>query len=454
MYNKIINKLENKNIAILGFGMEGKSTYSFIRKYLPSAQLTIIDKNDVSSNELLVGDKFVSFVCGDDYLTKLEGFDLIIKSPGISLKDIDISNFSDSITSQIELLLEVDSKNIIGVTGTKGKSTTSTLIYNVIKEQNDNCFLLGNIGKPPFDVIENFNDDTILVIEMSSHQLEFIKCSPHIGIILNLYEDHLDHAGSLVHYHYNKLNMFKFQSDDDIAIYSLDNNYLRGYINSNNYKSKMYTVTFGNEVNNDTIYSKDRYIYFNNSVIYDGNMKRYLLGDHNLSNIMFVLVVADLLKLDINKATNTINNFKGLEHRLEFVRTFNSVSYYNDTIATIPNATINNIKAIGNVDTLIFGGMDRGIDYSDLISFLGFSGINNLICMPDTGFKIGNILRNNGCKKNIYMVDSLDDAVDIARRVTNQNSSCLLSPAASSYNKFKNFEEKGNYYKNLVKKLK
>ena len=184
MYKKIINKLKNKEIAILGFGKEGQSTYRFIRKYLPDKFVTILDLKDISNNELLVGDNNIEVIWGDKYLDNLNKYDLIIKAPGISLKDIKDVEILNKITSQLELLLEVNSSNIIGITGTKGKSTTTSLLYQVFKNQGKDVFLLGNIGIPVLDNIEEYKKDTTLVIEMSSHQLEFIKVSPHIGIMI------------------------------------------------------------------------------------------------------------------------------------------------------------------------------------------------------------------------------------------------------------------------------
>ena len=222
MYSeKILNKLIGKNIAILGFGREGKSTYSFIRKHLKDMHLTIIDKNTIE-----IDDQNITLVTGENYLDNLDQYDLIIKSPGISLKDIDYSKYIDKITSQLELLLEVDRENIIGITGTKGKSTTTSLMYEVLKRQKDEVYLLGNIGIPVLDSIEDYTPNSTLVIEMSSHQLEFVKQSPHIAVILNLFQDHLDHAGSLEHYHNNNMNIFKYQTEDDYAIYSDHNEYL------------------------------------------------------------------------------------------------------------------------------------------------------------------------------------------------------------------------------------
>lgn len=444
MFNKIIDKLANKKIAILGFGKEGKSTYNFIRRH-SSQPLTILDKNDIlENNPYLNDDKNLTIITGDNYLDNLSDYDLVIKTPGIALLDMDLSNIN--ITSQLELILEVDKHNIIGITGTKGKSTTTTLMYEVLHDQNSNSFLLGNIGNPIFDYVEDFNDDSILVIEMSSHQLEYVKCSPHIGVILNLYQDHLDHTGSLEKYHNDKMHMFKYQDENDIGIYDGQNKYLIDLVSKNNYKSKLYKFTEDEE---SDIYVKDNKVYYDGSIIYDGNTKRNLIGAHNLKNIMVVLLISKLLNLDINKAIEVINSFKPLEHRLEMVGTYNGITYFNDTIATIPEATMNGINGLGNVDTLIFGGMDRNIDYSEFINYLKNSNISNLIGLPDTGHTICKALSN--CNKNIFTVETIDEAVDIADKYTKKGYTCLLSPAASSYNRFKNFEEKGNYYKTVIK---
>ena len=159
MYKKIIEKLENKNIAILGFGKEGKSTYNFIRRYLKNQKITILDKNDILKlNPILNDDKNLKIIIGEHYLDNLEEYDLIIKAPGIALLNINIDSFKEKITSQLQLILEINKENIIGITGTKGKSTTSSLIFNILNDQRDNVFLLGNIGNPILDYIEEFNN--------------------------------------------------------------------------------------------------------------------------------------------------------------------------------------------------------------------------------------------------------------------------------------------------------
>lgn len=439
MYNKILEHLKNKKIAIVGFGREGKSTYKFIRKYLNNQELEILDGNEklLELNEELKNDKNLKIITGKNYLDNLEKYDLIIKSPGVKFKDLDISKFEDKITSQLGLTLDFYKQNVIGITGTKGKSTTTSLIFKVLKDQGYDAYLLGNIGIPIFDYIEKFNENSKLVIEMAALQLEYVKTSPHIGIILNLFEEHLDFFKSKEHYFLAKLNMFKYQDNSDYGLYTSSNETLDKYVQNGNYITNLIDINKEFKIENN-------YIIYDNKKIYDSNSERLLLGKHNLTNIMFVLRLSELLKLDLQKTINTINQFKPLEHRMEYVATINGVKYYNDAIATIPEATINCVEALKDVDTIIFGGMDRGIDYNDLIDFFNKSKIKNFICMPDTGYKIGKEIKS----KNVYMVETLEDAVKKAKEVT--KNICVMSPAASSYNAFKNFEEKGRIYKELV----
>ncbi|MBS7021454.1 MAG: UDP-N-acetylmuramoyl-L-alanine--D-glutamate ligase, partial [Firmicutes bacterium] len=388
MYKNIIKKLEPKSIAILGFGLEGKSTYHFIRRHLKEKSITIIDKNDIRNEELLK-DNYLDFVIGEHYLDDLEKYDVIIKTPGISLKEIDTSKIENKITSQIELLLEEYHEQVIGITGTKGKSTTTSLLYETLKAVGKDVYLLGNIGVPVLDEIEHYHKDSILVVEMSSHQLEYIKVSPHIGVILNLFEDHLDHAGSVERYHNIKMHMFKYQTKDDIAIYCKDNEVLYQKVLEGDYQTHLYPVTLNESTDANTISIHGDYVSYQNELLYPVHGKRNLVGEHNLQNIMVILLILKLHDVDISKVIDTINSFQPLEHRLECVGTFDGVTYYNDTIATIPAATMNGIEALKKVNTLIFGGMDRGISYNDFITYLNHSKVEHLICMPRTGHHIG-----------------------------------------------------------------
>lgn len=453
MLNNLLRYLDDKKILILGFGKEGVSTYKFIRKHFPDKKIYISDKK-TTNEEIIKKDINVNINFGDNYLDNLKDFDIIMKSPGISFANINIDSFKDKIKSELELFLEYMDVKTIGVTGSKGKSTTSSIIYEILKKEKKETLLLGNIGIPVFDLIDDITKDTIVVLEMSSHQLEYMNVSPNISILLNIYEEHLDHYKSLKEYAEAKINIGRFQNKDDYFIYNVDNKIIKECINeiedSNHIK---YEVSFeGNISNNNSnkVYIKDNYIYINEEKIYNINEKRNLIGDHNLNNIMFVLTVCKILNLNMENVKETISNFKGLEHRMEYVGKYDDIIFYNDSIATIPEATINSIKGLKNVDTLIFGGMDRGISYDEFIDFLNTGVINNLICMPDTGYKIADKLK---CSSNIYKVETLEEAVELSKKVTKKNKICLLSPAAASYGFFKNFVEKGNIYKELVKKI-
>lgn len=448
MIQQLIAKLVHKNLLILGFGLEGQSTYRFLRQHLPDQPLTIADQNDLSGHPLLQNDQNLTLISGPNYLQNLADYNLIIKSPGISFKDLDYSSFQDKITSQLELILEVDRENIIGITGTKGKSTTSSLVYTILQANGCDSRLLGNIGTPIFDEIEHISANTLLVLEMSSHQLEFAKTSPHIGAILNLFEDHLDAAGSVEHYHWSKLNLFRHMTANDLAIYCTDNPALQNRLAHEDFRAQLISVSIDDNIPAN-VELRDGQVYCHETPLYNSADQRHLLGQHNLENIMVALAIAHFLGLDPKISQTAVNNFQPLEHRLEEVATVNGITYYNDVIATIPAATINAIQSLRNVNALIFGGLDRGIDYQDFIDFLNRSDIEHFICMPSTGHTIGKQLD----PARAHFVDTLEEAVALASKVTKPGTICLLSPAAASYEFYKNFQEKGRAYKQLVHQL-
>ena len=423
----MINDLKDKKICILGFGKEGRSAYN----YLTKNGITNIKVHDGKEQE-------VDGVYGENYLDNLDEYDVIIKSPGISLFDRDITSYQDKITSQLELLLKYSKYNIIGITGSKGKSTTTSLIYEMLKANGLDAHIMGNIGIPIFDTFDELNDDSYLVIEMAALQLEYVHHSPHIAVMTNLFEEHLDHFLTLDNYYNAKMQIMRFQNENDYAIYSIDNNDLKERVNKLNYKGHLIPTSINNV--------KDDYVIIDNKKVYNVNDKRNIIGKHNLINIIEALNVANILKLDMNKCAEAINNFKSLPHRMQNVGTFNGITFYDDAIATIPQATIDCIDALGTVDTLITGGKDRGIDYQDLIDYINNSKITNVICMPETGYNIAPYLN-----KKVFKIEDLEYAVKLAKKITKKGCICLLSPSASSYNQFKNFEEKGNFFQQYVK---
>lgn len=441
MYSDIIDVFEGKRIAILGFGAEGISTYNFIRKHLPNQKLVIMDQN--YQNIVLNDDKVLLMEV--DY-SKMDGIDLIVKTPGISFKNVDTSSFIDKVTSQLELFLEFRDCFTIGVTGSKGKSTTSSLIHAAIEENGLYTYLVGNIGKPIFDVLVDVYDDSIVVIEMSSHQLEFVKHSPDIGIILNLFEEHLDHYKDVETYYMAKMNICKYQAAEDYFLYTSDNATLNEYANNINVSSMRLNITDTKQINS-SIYIENGHIVSENKTLFKIKTPMKLQGKHNIKNIMFVLKVAQILHLDMSKVVKAICEFEPLPHRMELVGTYNDITYYNDSIATIPNATVNGIETLSNVNTLIIGGMNREINYKSLVDFINSSDIEHLICMPETGTSVGKEITG----RDVHNVADLKEAVVLAKKITKPGTICLLSPAAASYGIFKNFEERGNLFKEYVR---
>ena len=452
MINELIQYFEDKKILILGFGREGQSTYKLIRKYLKSQKLYIADKRENFQNDFsfLTEDNNISFISGTNYLMNLKDYDIIMKSPGISFAQLDTTEILPKIKSQLELLLKFFKVQTIGITGTKGKSTTSSLIYKVLKDQDVNAMLLGNIGIPVFDYIDTLQEDTTLVLEMSSHQLEFMHHSPNIAILLNIFAEHLDHYTGFEAYAQAKCNIYKYQNKNDHFLYNIDNKTIVKFVHDLTQNS--YKVSLNNQPGSQ-IYLKDDIVYFNGKPLYHKNEPRNLMGEYNLNNIMFVLGVSEILNLDLSKTIKSINEFKTLSHRLEFVGKYDDVLYYDNSIATIPMATIEAIKALKEVDTLIIGGMDRGIDYKEFIDYLNSDdiyskSISTIICMPKTGHDIAKSLD----PKKVHIVETLEEAVSVSKKYTAKNKICLLSTAAASYGFFKNFEEKGDLFQELIKK--
>ncbi|NVN96324.1 MAG: UDP-N-acetylmuramoyl-L-alanine--D-glutamate ligase [Bacteroidetes bacterium] len=458
--NILHNIIDNKKVLILGFGKEGRSTYQFLRQYFPDKLFWIADNDKaLTENYLFHPNEKLSFILGDTYLNSLSDYDLIIKTPGISLKNLPNLQLQNlNITSQTELFLQLFSKQVIGITGTKGKSTTSNLIYSILKSYTNNVVLVGNMGFPPFDQVANIDNNSFIVFEMSSHQLENCKVAPHFSILLNLFQEHLDHYQTYKDYQLAKFNIAKFQLTNDYFICNADNNEINVTLKELQIAAKhicfslLQEVKYGCFVKNNMIYYKD-----DKSCVayYDINLPRNLKGEHNLLNIMAAINVCKLIGIPDNLIIDGIGNFKGLEHRIEYVGNFDGVNYYNDSISTIPEATIAAVNALKSVNTLLLGGFDRGIEYSKLAEFLAQSSICNLIFIGEAGKRIlSEIMKFECLNKFLFEANSFEQAVEIAIHKTEKAKICLLSPAAASYDMFKNFEERGNRFKELVSKSK
>ncbi len=427
MLPKIIDYLKDKSVLILGFGREGQSTLAYIKKYLPEKELTVADRNSVSPDG-----KNIKTICGENYLDCVNSFDVVMKSPGISFRDVEVDK-STEVTCQVDMFLRFADCRKVGITGSKGKTTTSTLTYEMLKAAGKDARLIGNIGVPVFEVLESVTPDTYAVIEMSSHQLEFTRTSPEVAILTNIYEEHLDHyKGGFTGYVNAKLHIMNYQDKNGTFIYNSDQG-VSDYVNLSSTEAQKIGVSVNDplpfEVHNE-----------------------HLLGIHNRQDILFAYRAAKMLGASDADCEKGVENFSGIEHRMEKVGTFKGITFYNDCIATIPHAVECAVEALKTVDTLIFGGKDRGIDYSEFCEYLEKCSVKNLIGTPETGHKIIDRLEKDACPKKLVKADDLEEAVKEAYRLTAEGKICLLSPAASSYNVYKNFEQKGRHYKELIKK--
>lgn len=426
MLPPIIEFLKDKSVLILGFGREGKSTYNYIRRYLPQKKLTVADRKEQNTD-----DENVAVVCGENYLDCLGGFDVVIKSPGISFAEVEIPE-NTFVTCQTDLFLKYAPCKKVGVTGTKGKTTTSTLIYKMLRAGNADCVLMGNMGLPVLDYIDEMTGDKTAVIELSSHQLEFTHSSPQVAVITNIYEEHLEHyKGGMSGYVNAKLNIVRYQGKDDTFIYNGSQGVDR-FINPEEIKSRKIAVS-----------EEDKLPF----TLDNPRLK----GRHNRHDVLYALAAARLFNVSDQHAAEAAADFEGIEHRMEPVGEYRGISFYNDCIATVPRAVMCSVEAL-SPQTLIIGGLDRGIDYTDFAADLENSGVEVIIGTKTTGHKIIDMMLSAGTKKQLVKAENLEEAVKTAFEKTQKGRVCVLSPAASSYNEYKNFEEKGRRFKELVRK--
>jgi len=458
--NQLIKSLfEHKSVALLGFGREGRSTYKLLRKVFPQKSFTIIDENDaVRNDEILKNDPNLQFISGKDCMQAIDNYDAAIKSPGIPSNTLPTELKKVHLTSQTDIFLQCYGHQSIGITGTKGKSTTSSLVFHILKNAGVNTLLVGNIGIPPFDCVDDIGPDTLIVLELSSHQLEYISHAPHIAVFLNLFQEHLDHYYTYHEYQSAKFNIGKYQGAADYFLYNKDNETITQLLEKSA-ELETQSIAFSLEPKAKTELKIDNQfieLHYGRRIIklYDTSPGQPLKGHHNLYNIMAAGAACYLSGISTIQISSGIRSFNGLEHRIELVGNYAGILWYNDSIATIPEATIEAVKTLQIVDTLILGGFDRGIEYDILYPFLNTSGIKNVIFVGEAGMRMMKEFNAYGINNlNLFTANDYKKVVSIASEVTGKGKICLLSPAAASYDMFKNFEERGNIYKKNVREL-
>lgn len=441
MLNILKNMIADKHILVLGFGREGRSTLQRLQEVGAYASVTIADQASVTP-----GDSSIQVLSGPSYMDSLDDYDLVFKSPGIVLPKAP-DDYRCQITSQMEVFFTAYREQIIGITGTKGKSTVTTLLYHILKESGQDTVLAGNIGIPAFDILEQISAKTWIICELSCHQLEYIHVSPHIAVLLNIHEEHLDHYGTMKNYIHAKQQIYLHQRPEDLLLCDLSS------LPSSNYcQARIYTVSdrFSTA---DVLLSGTR-IRFESGEFRIPAKEIRLLGHHNHIDIAFDYAICHMLGLSDEAFEAALRTYEPLPHRLSYIGEQNHIRYYDDSISTIGEATIQALKSVPNVGSVLIGGMDRGIEYDDLISWLSEDPVPHIILMEATGRRIYQEIRDRypdfRSPERLILVEHLQEAVAAAQTLTAPGAACVLSPAAASYGIFRNFEERGDVFRDLI----
>ena len=440
-------------VAVLGYGLQGQSAAKYW--HLAGNQITICDQNI----NIVVPD-WANSKLGSDHLNNLDEFDLIVRSPvihpSIIINANDQTILGKVTTTTNEFFKVCPSKNIIGVTGTKGKGTTSTLISKILEASGKIVHLGGNIGLDPLLLLENnIQPEDWVVLELANFQLIDLQYSPHIAVCLMVVPEHQDWHQSPKDYYESKKQMFSYQDLDDIAIYNAKNDMSTEIANCSGGKMIPYSVPKAGSLES---LEKGAYVY-GDSIMYNDTFickinEVELLGRHNLENICASLAVVWQITgpEKLNEIKETIKNFKGLEHRLEYLGEKFGIKYYNDSFATTPEATIAAIRAIKLPTILILGGSDKGSEYFSLINEIVNSNVKRVIAIGDTGPYLSEKLRERGFNNVTTGGNTMEDIVSKAQSFAIAGDVILLSTACASFGLFKNYKDRGEQFKQFLQK--
>lgn len=449
-----MKEIIGSSVVILGYGREGRSTHQYLLKHYPDKQIAIADQNPVQP----IAQTHEVFT-GKDYLRNITRYDVVIRSPGVPLRLPDLQALREQgkhITSETNIFLSECEGIVIGITGTKGKSTTASLISNILSQEFPDVRLVGNIGKPALDFLDNAGKETVFVMELSSQQLEDSRYSPHIAVVLAIVAEHLDYHQKFQDYVDAKSNIVNHQKKDDYVVFNPVRKTIADIAKNSLGRAFCFSLKKAKGircyVQGDTIVAeidppKPQGIVSLSEIP--------LLGRGNLENVLASVSVGILMDVPIPKIKKAICEFTPLPHRLEFIGEQRGIRFYNDSISTIPQSTIHALEALGSdVQTLIAGGHDRGIDFSILGRFLAKQPVRTLILFPTTSQRIWDAvckaMPKHSNRPHKFDVTSMNEAVKIAFERTRHGEICLLSPASSSFNLFRDYEDRGNQFKEAV----
>ena len=449
--------LSNKKIAIIGAGVSniplmevlisnGNDITIFDKKEInnmPEEAIKIIEKNNIKT------------FSGENYLENLVGFDVIFRSPSILPTNAYLEKEASRgalITTEIEQVIRLAPCKIIGITGSKGKTTTTTIINEILTNLGYKTYLGGNIGIPLYSKLNNMNKEDIVILELSSFQLMNMKVSPNIAVVTNISPDHLDVHSSYKEYINAKKEIYLNQNKNDILVLNKDDDIVKNFAND-----AKGTIRYFSKNN-----LKDSYILDNDYISYNGqhiiDTKKLLLkGSHNYLNIAASLnAIKDYIHVSNEELEHIISEINPVHHRLEFVRVINGVKWYNDSASTTPDKALAGINAFTEKIVLIAGGSDKNISYTPLAKPIA-KKVSKLILFGQTKNKIYDEIMKlpRGLTKNlnIYVLDTLDEVIECAYQVSEKGEVVLFSPASASFDMFKNAYQRGDIFKEKVNKL-
>lgn len=454
-FNEFKKYIKNKNIAVVGIGVSNIPLIEFLVSL--GGKVTAFDKKE--ENELKeVVDKYsklgVKFQLGKDYLANLTGFEVVFKTPSMRIDSealVKVKEEGAYVTSEMEEFVRYCPAKVYGITGSDGKTTTTTLIYKILKEAGYTTWVGGNIGAPLFANIEKMTENDRVVLELSSFQLMTMDTSTDVAVVTNLSPNHLDMHKDMNEYVDSKKNVFKYQESENLLVLNLDNDITNKMISEA--KGRVYTFTRKSE-DSDAIY-KDGGLYVKGKLVCKREDIK-LKGLHNVENLLAAFA-ATCDEVSVESMKNVAITFGGVEHRSEFIRKIDGVEYYNDSIASSPTRTLASIKAFEKPVILIAGGYDKNLPFEPL-AFEGYSFIKHLIVLGATKDKIkeqfSRLEKEKGIVVPINTVSTLEEAVEVAREIAKEGDIVTLSPACASFDMFPNFMERGNKFKKLIKEIK
>ncbi len=424
-------------IAIAGYGIEGESNYRYWATD-PKNIITIVDQNQ-PDRDIPVG---VDSIIDKEAFEQLQDFDLVVRTAGLAPRKITTNGKVWSATNEF---FEKCTAQIIGVTGTKGKGTTASLIASILESAGKKVWLLGNIGKPALDIINQIQPNDTVVYELSSFQLWDIKKSPHIAVILYIEQEHLDVHINMDEYIDSKTNITKFQTTNDILVYNQNNEFAKTIADSSKARLIGYTDVNSAHVADDCFYYGEQKICSINSL--------QLIGQHNLDNACAAIDVIWESVRDIGVIEKGLNDFVGLPHRLQFVRDVSGIKYYDDSIATTPSSAIAALRSFDGPKVIILGGSSKGSDFMKLGDELTRHDVK-VILIGDEADNIANSCRIAGFSDFEIISDvTMTKIVNRAQSLAKPGSVVLLSPASASFGLFKNYSDRGEQYISAVKSL-